>query len=314
MALSLYPEVATRFRLGQLIARGGMAAVYEAFDDEGNVVAAKIPHHEMMASPIARERFLREASLLCALRSPFIVRGLGVAAAGDQRPMLLMERLHGEDCASTLEREGTLALTRAVLSVVQVCAALSALHRVGVVHRDLKPSNIFVTRAPDDLGPAVLLDLGVIKSHGDASVTHQGCVVGSPAYMAPEQMLGQDDLDHRADIWSVGVVLYELLTGRVPFEGHNIMHVLSRALFNEKTSVRALRPDVSPEIDAIIDRCLAVEPNQRFTSAIEVAHALLPLLPPWIARRVVLPADVSGDRPSGAYGFGPEDAEVITIA
>lgn len=314
MALSLYPEVATRFRLGQLIARGGMAAVYEAWDDEGNVVAAKIPYHEMMASPIARERFLREASLLCALKSPFIVRGLGVADSGDGRPMLLMERLHGEDCATTVEREGTVPLARAVLSVVHACAALSSLHRVGVVHRDLKPSNIFVTRAPDDLGPAVLLDLGVIKSHGDASVTHQGCVVGSPAYMAPEQMLGQDDLDHRADIWSVGVVLYELLTGRVPFEGRNIMHVLSRALFNEKKLVSSQRADVPSEVDAVIHRCLAVEPHQRFSSALEVAHALMPLLPPWMARRIVLPADDATDRPSGAYGVGDEDDAESTIA
>jgi serine/threonine-protein kinase len=275
--------VGRRYRLGELIARGGMACVFEAIDDDGVVVAAKVPHLAMMTSEVARERFFREVALLCQVRSPFIVRGLGVAHTEDGRPMLLMDRLRGEDLATTLQRAGYVSAPRAILSVVQICVALSALHRAKVVHRDLKPSNLFVTRAPDDLGPTVLLDLGVVKSRVDAAVTNAGCVVGSPAYMAPEQMLGQDDLDHRADIWSIGALLYELLTGRVPFEGKNMMHVLSRALFREKVRLTSVRRDVPTIVEEVIDRCLTVEPAGRFPTALDVARALLPALPPALA-------------------------------
>lgn len=285
MLLAPFPPFGKRFSLGELIARGGMAAVYEAEDESGERLAAKVPYREMLANEVACERFLREASLLCRLSSPFIVRGHGVAESEDHVPMLVMDRLRGEDLASTLSRERSLPLTRAVLSVVHACVALDTLHRAGVVHRDLKPSNVFVTSAPDGFGPAVLLDLGVVKSQSEAPVTHAGCVVGSPAYMAPEQMLGQDNLDHRADVWSVGALLFELLTGEVPFPGRNIMHVLSRALFNQRRRVTAVRPDIPDLVDDVIDRCLAVEPQARFDSTLEIGRALLPVLPLWLAER-----------------------------
>lgn len=297
---SLRPQ----YRMGELIAKGGMASVFEAHDEYGVVVAAKVPHRAMMASEVAVERFMRESALLCSLRSPFIVRGLGVSRTADDRPMLIMERLHGEDLATTLQQSGPLPLERAVRAIIDTCTALAALHARAVVHRDLKPSNVYVTQAPDGLGPAMLLDLGVVKSMSakpaEESVTVAGCVVGSPPYMAPEQMLGQDNLDHRADIWSVGVLLYELLSGRVPFEGNNIMHVLSRALFNAKPRLSELRGDVPASVESVVDRCLRPDPTARFGCALEVAHALLPALPPSLQRRAAVSlASCAAERLSG---------------
>ncbi len=293
----------SRFHLGELIARGGMASVFEAYDDRGRIVAAKIPHAEMMSSESALQRFMREAALLCAVRSPFVVRGLGVSEAADGRPMLIMDRLWGEDLATTIQRLGLVPLERAVLSVIHGCIALATLHSMDVIHRDLKPSNLFVTSAPEHFGPTLLLDLGVVKARSarGASVTIAGCVVGSPAYMAPEQMLGDDALDHRADIWSMGVLLYELLSGRVPFEGTNLMHVLSRALFNPKPRIAEYRDDVPVLAEDVIDRCLRVEPGDRFASALDVARALLPVLPPVLAARASEAIEACAERPSGIY-------------
>jgi serine/threonine-protein kinase len=305
MALPLVPDLRPRFHVGELIARGGMASVFEAYDERGRIVAAKIPHVAIMGSETALQRFMCEASLLCSVRSPFIVRGLGMSESHDGRPMLIMDRLWGEDLASTLHRLGQVPIDRAVLSVVHGCTALATLHAMNVIHRDLKPANLYVTRTPDDVGPTVLLDLGVVKSlHAQgAAVTIAGCVVGSPAYMAPEQMLGDESLDHRADIWSIGVLLYELVTGRVPFEGTNIMHVLSRALFNGKPRPSEFRSDVPLLVEDVIDRCLRVEPSDRFACALDVARALLPVLPPALAVRASEAVEACAERPSGIYSL-----------
>ena len=306
MVPSEVPELPrSRFHLGELIARGGMASVFEAYDERGRIVAAKIPHAAMMSSESALQRFMREASLLCAVRSPFVVRGLGMSECADGRPMLLMDRLWGEDLATTLQRVGQVPLQRAVLSVVHGCIALATLHAMDVVHRDLKPSNLFVTSAPEDLGPTILLDLGIVKARSSqhSSVTIAGCVVGSPAYMAPEQMLGDDALNHRADIWSMGVLLYELLTGRVPFEGTNLMQVLSRVLLKTKARVSEFRTDVPVLAEDVIDQCLRVEPADRYGCALDVARALLPVLPPFLAARASEAIEACADRPSGIYSL-----------
>jgi eukaryotic-like serine/threonine-protein kinase len=255
-----------RFEIERKIASGGMGAVFRAIDRlDGAPVAVKFLHTD---KPLAIERFAREAALLAELQHPGIVRYIahGVQSAG--RRYLVMEWLEGEDLEHRLARQ-KLTPTESLTLLHQVTCALMATHSRGVLHRDIKPSNIFLVGG--SLHHVKLLDFGVARLiHEAVQLTAKGTVVGTPAYMAPEQAKGQTRLDTRADVFSLGCVLFECLTGRPPFEGVDAMVVLTKILLQKSPRLRTIRPDLPEALERLVDRMLAKHPDERPRDATEV--------------------------------------------
>jgi eukaryotic-like serine/threonine-protein kinase len=271
--------IAEKYRIDRVLGIGGMGVVVLATHLQLlQPVALKF----LLASkddPKASERFLREARAAVRLTSQHVCRVLDVGTTDEGEPYMVMEYLQGCDLWALL-KERAPSIDEAVGYVRQACDALSEAHALGIVHRDLKPSNLFLVQRAG--GPPLLkvLDFGVSKinnptiSGDDAVVTQQGAMLGSPAYMAPEQVTATASVDARADIWSLGVVLYELVTRRLPFEAETLMQLGARVLHGDPPPPRLHRPDLPRTIEAIILRCLEKDPAKRFASANELAAAL----------------------------------------
>ncbi|MFI5720866.1 serine/threonine-protein kinase [Nocardia sp. NPDC051750] len=257
-----------RYRLERLLGQGGMGQVWLAHSDAagGRQVALKLLPAELAADPMYRSRFEREAELAARLHDSHIVT---IHAHGelDGRLFIEMEYVEGEDLSLILRRGGRLAPARAVEIIAQTAAALDAAHRAGLVHRDVKPSNIVVRRD----GFVYLIDFGIAHGAGSTALTASGLAVGTWAYMAPERFTG--DTDARADIYSLGCVLYECLAGMRPFGDTDPARQMHDHLTTTPPSVRALVPEISPQLDAVIARALAKEPGDRFPTAGEFARA-----------------------------------------
>jgi serine/threonine protein kinase len=222
-------------------------------------------------------RFLNEARAAASLSSPHVARILDVGHLDDGCPYIVMEFLRGRDLASALAHRGALPVPEAADYVIQACEALAEAHRAGIVHRDIKPENLFLADAAGDKPILKILDFGISKRilmDADAALTRPGASIGSPCYMPPEQMSGTGDTTLRADIWSLGVVLYELLTGARPFEAVSIPETFACVLRDQPVPPSVLRPSLSPELDAIVLRCLQKSPEQRFATVAELASAL----------------------------------------
>jgi serine/threonine protein kinase/tetratricopeptide (TPR) repeat protein len=267
---------AHRFEVERLVAIGGMGTVYCARDrTSGERVALKIlgggggQHHET-------ERFLREARILSEMRHPSIVSYVVHGKANDGQLYLVMQWLEGEDLAARLKR-GPLSLHDSLILMKRVAAALAAAHERGIIHRDLKPSNLFLRDGR--VQQAVVLDFGVARAIDTATaLTSTGVLVGTPNYMAPEQARGSRHIHAAADIFSLGCVLYECLTGRPPFQAEHTAAVLSKILFDEPAPVRGVRPVVPEPWDALLSRMLKKDPSERprDAAALEADLAALP--------------------------------------
>ncbi|WP_437566183.1 serine/threonine-protein kinase [Sorangium sp. So ce542] len=278
-----------RYTLGRLIGKGGMGAVYEA-DDVAlqRRVAVKVLSPELARGRSALSRFEREARAASAIQTEHIVRVLDAdvdQATGS--PFLVMELLRGEDLAHLLDRLGPLPPGLALRIVAQACVGLERAHEAGVVHRDIKPANLFLARREGGGGLVVkLLDFGVAKirpahdpRRDTTGLTWSGHVLGTPRYMSPEQARGIKDIDHRTDLWSLGVVLYRALAGRTPTEDVRSVGELITALVADLPApVQDFAPWVPPEIAAVIDGALQYQPADRYPSASAMRDALLPLL------------------------------------
>jgi urea transport system substrate-binding protein len=266
------------YRIIRLLGTGGMGAVFEAEDpDLHRRVALKVPHRSQMKSPAARERFLREARAAAALSDDHIVTIYQVGEV-NELPFLAMELLTGESLEARLKREGRLPTDVAVQVGREVAEGLAAAHDHGLIHRDIKPANIWLTDrgARDTLsGPRVkLLDFGLARpAISDTRLTGMGQVVGTPHYMAPEQAQG-GHVDRRADLFSLGCVLYETLSGTQAFAGTSVMAVLSALALTTPKSLVGLRPDLPPALVDLINRLLEKDPARRPASAWEVVQAL----------------------------------------
>ncbi|HEX4952767.1 MAG TPA: serine/threonine-protein kinase [Thermoanaerobaculia bacterium] len=284
-SLSSGEWVANRFRVLRLLGEGAVGEVWEADDAElGRRVALKALRPEMAGAPAVRERFKREVGLahqithpnVCRLYDLFFHQPPNRRRAGDAPlAVVSMELLAGETLAERLERRGPLPIEQALEIARQVAAALAAGHRAGVVHRDLKSSNVVLVEGPDGLR-AVVTDFGLARSltaEEDPQLTASGDLLGSPAYMAPEQIEGRP-LGPAADLYALGVVLFEMVTGALPFTGATAVAAAFRRLEGPPPSPRLLRPDLDPRWQAVILRCLEREPEGRFGSAAEVAAAL----------------------------------------
>ncbi|HEX8538157.1 MAG TPA: protein kinase, partial [Cystobacter sp.] len=264
--------IAGRFTVERLAGRGGMGFVYRAIDSRtGQHVALKLLH--AIASPEAAYRFKREAFLLSELRHPAIVSYIdqGVIEAG--QPYLAMEWLEGEDLACRLSRQ-PLGLSETLALLRRITEALATAHRQGIVHRDIKPSNLFLRGGrPEDV---VLLDFGLARHAVPAlfAVTGTNTVLGTPGYMAPEQASSQPHITPSADIFSLGCVLYECLTGQPPFAAPHFAAALAKILMAEPPRLHTLRPDLPPSLQMLVDRMLDKDPQRRMPDATSLLKSL----------------------------------------
>lgn len=263
-----------RYRLVRGVGVGGMGAVFEAEHlITRRRVAVKLMHPSSRWSASSVERFLREARIVAALGHPAIIDVLDAGRDEHGAPFLVFELLRGRSLAEAIEVDGPMPTREALAIVAEVLDALSVAHARGVLHRDIKPDNIFL--ALDGRGERVvkLLDFGISKVAqgvlGDDATSHTsgGTLVGTPLYMSPEQARATQDLDGRSDLWSLGVTLYELLTGDTPWPGRAIPAVVYDICHAPHPSAAALRPDLSPAVLAVLDRALQKDRAQRYDSA-----------------------------------------------
>jgi serine/threonine-protein kinase len=274
--------IAGKYELTRPLGEGGMGAVWEARNlRTQRSFALKLVHGDADLLPELRERMLREASVAGRLEHPNVIEvyDVGETDAGD--PFLVMELLRGETLAELLDRRGALDQIRAAAIGAEVSSALQAAHGAGVIHRDLKPANVFLHQDAARGRVVKVLDFGVSKLTGSesTSATVTGAPIGTPAYMSPEQARGKREIDGRTDLWAVGVMLFEMVAGRLPFAGETAYAVVGEVLHAAIPRLSSVVPSVSPELDAIVARCLDRDPARRFASATELRAALQTLLP-----------------------------------
>jgi eukaryotic-like serine/threonine-protein kinase len=267
-----------RYLVEQLVAIGGMASVFRATHLLlGRSVALKVLSSDFVGNTEIVARFLQEGRAASQLKSRHAVEVFDVGTIDTGAPYLAMEWLEGSDLADIAARE-KLPVATVVDYVLQSCEALAEVHARGIVHRDIKPSNLFVTTAADGRPLLKLLDFGISKIEAGTgrSVTGHLGVAGTPSYMSPEQIDNSDETDARTDVWALGVVLFELLTGTLPFEGDELMVILSSMILKPRASCSEVCKEVPKALDEVISRCLSVDLKDRFASVSELAEALAP--------------------------------------
>ncbi len=264
------------YRLTRALGEGGMARLYEAehlFLDRR--YAVKVIHEHLARRPELIARFEREARAGSRVRSEHVVQVVDLQRTADGRPCIVAELLDGEDLQDALQRGGPMSAADAIPIVRQICRGLAAAHACGVVHRDLKPSNVFLACDPAGLVTAKILDFGVAKLSGDRELTSTGAVVGTPAYMAPEQAQQAHEAGPLADIYAAGAVLYRMMTGHLPYGGStSTTNPLVRLLHEEPARPRELVPSIPPGVEAVIQRAMARDPRARPQSAEELEAEL----------------------------------------
>ena len=252
-SVSSRPTVSERFQLLDVAGSGGMATVYRALDQRtGETVALKLLH--ATSEGVNSQRFVREVEVLKSLVHPRVVRYVDHGTTPEGHPYLAMEWLEGEDLSKRLGRQG-LTPRESLALAGHVAEALAAAHRRGVVHRDIKPSNLFLRRGEAD--GVVVLDFGIARRTLERSMnihTQTGDVLGTPHYMAPEQARGARDLSPAADVFALGCVLFQCLTGRPPFVADHLVGVLAKILVEEAPGLRSLRPEMPEELDQLLAR------------------------------------------------------------
>ena len=289
--LSSSPKIiAGRYEIVRQIGEGGMGAVYEARHlTTGRRVAVKLMLNESLTKGTGRiERFVREARAAGAIESQHIAQVLDVGADAETgHPFMVLEYLEGSDLQQLIERLGPLRPSLAMKIIAQACVGLSKAHAAGIIHRDIKPANLFVARRDSGEVVVKLLDFGVAKisvddvgASGNTSLTRTGTMLGSPQYMSPEQGRGEKTIDSRADVWSLGIVLHEALTGRSPLGHVESLGALIMAINTvDVTDVQEDAPWVTTDVKEIVTRALRRERGERFQSADEMLAALQALVP-----------------------------------
>jgi len=274
----LLGETVGSYRIAALIGAGGMGRVYLGVHPNiGSRVAIKVLSLECASRPELVERFFAEAQLVNRIRHEGIVNVVDLALLPDGRPYIVMELLSGEPLSALIERSGRLEAAHAVSLACAMLDALAAAHERGVVHRDLKPDNVFVTRQ----GRVVVLDFGIAKLLPQSTVgaervspaTRTGAVLGTPGYMAPELIQGRPTVP-ATDLYAVGVILYQALSGKLPFGGESLFELMHKHVSATPPPLREMRPDIAPALEAVIARAMAKDPAMRFAGAHQMAEAL----------------------------------------
>lgn len=265
-----------RYEVQRWIGGGGMGAVYIARHMMlHHQVALKLLHPSISQRGDILERFLREARATASLGSRNIVKVFDCAVTPEGTAFIAMEALEGESLQGLLDREVSVAPERAVEIISQVLSGLSEAHGAGIVHRDMKPGNVFITPVGGGVR-ATVLDFGIskIRSGTAASLTQTGTVMGTPHYMAPEQIWNSKDIDHRADLYAVGVMLYEMLSGRLPFDAASTAELLVKACTTDPIPLRDLGLQLPPALVAAVDHSMRRDPAQRYQTAQEFSEGL----------------------------------------
>jgi serine/threonine-protein kinase len=277
--------LAGKFRIERVLGQGAMGVVVAATHIQlDERVALKFLLPEALANADAVARFAREARAAVKIKSEHVVRVSDVGTLESGSPYMVMEYLQGQDLSEWMTNHGTLNVSDAVEFLLQACEALAEAHALGIVHRDLKPANLFVTARRDGTPCIKVLDFGISKFTAPGSnlnMTKTSTIMGSPLYMSPEQLSSTRTVDARTDIWALGVILFELISGRVPFEAETMPELCGKVLMAPPPSLRDVGKGLLPDaLDAIVFRCLAKDRTQRYANVAELATALAPLGPP----------------------------------
>jgi serine/threonine-protein kinase len=320
LEVPLGSRVGNRFRLERVLGRGGSSVVVAARDEKtGAPVAVKLLR---APDPTSTERLFREAKILAGLTNPHLTRLIDFGTESG-RPFLVTELVDGSDLSAVLRDRGALPVEEACAIMVQACLGLEAAHARGIVHRDIKPGNVLVTRASDGGrggGPLVkLVDFGVSrmpKATGEGpTLTESDHLLGTPHYMAPEQIKNARSADARADVYSLGALFYRLLTNAYPFEGETAGEVIINIASTPAPSVRAVRPEVPAAVDSVIRKCLAKSVGARIQTAAELRELIAASLEGPVSTRSepALPlahelSPVSRASPSGAVQGAPTES------
>jgi tRNA A-37 threonylcarbamoyl transferase component Bud32 len=312
-------SLAGRYEVVRRIGEGGMGAVYEARHTLiGKRVAVKVLLEKFHAKSDFVARLLQEARLASSIGHENIVDVTDFGTTDDGRSFVVMEFLDGESLAELERREAPLPIERSLRIVRQAASALSAAHAKGIFHRDVKPENLYLVRR-GDADFVKVVDFGIskaVKPGGDEGpevyrLTHTGLLLGTPLYMSPEQARGEEDLDHRVDIWALGVLLYECLTGEVPFRANNYLQIISQVLTHEPLSPARLRPElgIPDAVDAVVMRAMEKDRARRYQTMAELERDLERLLAG--DQNVGLPPPAEGGAPVRP---GPRWPLVLTAA
>ncbi len=270
--------LAGKYRIERTIGEGGMGVVLAATNEAlRQRVAIKLLRSGALANAKALGRFEREARAAASLRSEHVARVLDVGKLEDGRPYMVMEYLEGRDLGDVIEHGGELPVGDAVDYVLQACEAVAEAHAAGIIHRDLKPKNLFLSQTVDGRPLVKVLDFGISKVEDEAedmSLTRTTEIIGSPSYMSPEQLRASKLVDVRTDIWALGVILYELLTKKLPFEASTVTELVAVVLTEPLPDLRLVRPDVPLELAAAVGRCLEKKRDDRFASVSDLVRAI----------------------------------------
>jgi serine/threonine protein kinase len=275
--------IAGRYSLERLLGEGGMGAVWAAKHlVTGKPVALKFLKATASENPDLVRRFIREARAASAVQHPNVVAIHDVITLDDGSPVMVMDLLNGESLGDKLVRERALALGELVTIMVPVLSAIAAAHALGIVHRDLKPDNIFLARYADGRVESKVLDFGIAKLSSpernnaeSAALTRTGSMMGTPYYMAPEQAFGEKDLDRKADVWALGVILYECLTGGRPFDGDNFGQLLKSIINGTFVPLEQRVTGLPPDVVGLVGRMLTVDRSSRLSGVEEAARVLI---------------------------------------
>ena len=272
--------LAGKYRVERLLGEGGMGVVLAATNEAlRQKVAIKLLRSGALANSKALGRFEREARAAASLRSEHVARVLDVGKLEDGRPYMVMEYLEGRDLGDVIDQGPHLPSGEAVDYVLQACEAIAEAHAAGIIHRDLKPRNLFLATTVDGRPLIKVLDFGISKTEDsaeDMSLTRTTEIIGSPSYMSPEQLRASKEVDVRTDIWALGVILYELLTKKVPFQAITVTELVAVVLMEPTPEIRSERPDVPEGLVYAINRCLAKRREERFSSIAELVGAIAP--------------------------------------
>lgn len=285
LPVALGQIVAEKYQVDSVIGQGGMGVVMVAHHiDLDQKVAIKFLLADVIQHADAAERFRREARAVAKIHSDHVVRVLDVGVLPDNIPFMVMEYLEGRDLGAKMSAGEHFSVEEAVGYALETIDAIAQAHGAGIVHRDLKPANLFLARRPDGSHRIKVLDFGISKSLVESSIsamrlTSTTTLIGSPLYMSPEQMQSARDVDGRADIWSLGAILFEMLAGRPPYQANTLPQLCQELLTRDPPKLRELRPDVPEGVEAAVVRCLMRDVDERWQDVRELAAALKPFSP-----------------------------------